>query len=229
MYPGDSGGPLLNDAGSVIGVVSGTIGPENSETSQLGLAIPSNITKFAVMQWIERGFLYKNELGVNVISLQGAENLQKNLPTELISTSKSFFNTLGVKQGVIILAIAEGSPAAEANLRKGDLITNVNGNPISSEIDLYQAIFTAENGSTASIVYYRAGVELVAQVSVKEFQVKGKESIPTKKNDHTYSQIFLMANLMGVAGTMIIALVSAACGNTVLAQNLAASRLLMNL
>lgn len=119
LNPGNSGGPLLNLSGQVIGVnVATTRGAEN-----IGFAIPSNHLKPVLESFRENGKIIRPYLGVSF---------------KIITRDLSKLN--GFPQGAFITAIGPGTPAEDAGLKKGDIVTKIDDkdiseiNPLDAEI-----------------------------------------------------------------------------------------------
>jgi putative serine protease PepD len=126
---GNSGGPLLNAEGQVIGV-NAQIESDSGGNDGVGFAIPSNTVKSIVSELISTGKAQHAYLGVSVETVNGA---------------------------VGITEVRAGTPAADAGLQSGDRITSVDGKPISSADGLTSAISAKKPGDTVSITYSRGG------------------------------------------------------------------------
>ena len=160
---GNSGGPLLNAAGQVVGVNT-QIKSESGGSDGIGFAIPSSTVASIVPQIISSGSVEHAYLGVGVASL-----------------SQSVADELGVPAGVMVTEVRQGTPAAEAGLRAatgsamvdgqsyptgGDVITAVDGTAITDGADLQSAIDAKRPGDTVSITYTRDGESTTVQVSL---------------------------------------------------------------
>jgi S1-C subfamily serine protease len=150
INPGNSGGPLLDSHGRMIGINSQIESPSGASAG-VGFAIPINIAKRIVPQLVRNGYVQRPHLGVtprNVDSL----GEQVRLP---------------VSDGVLILEVAPGGPAANAGLRGltqtddgefelGDIIVGLNGEKISNTDDLYRALDKHQVGDTVHVEVVRA-------------------------------------------------------------------------
>ncbi len=128
---GNSGGPLLNAMGQVIGINTLVVRSTNSGNvaEGLGFAIPSNLVRDIADQLITTGSVVHPYLGVNYQQLDpqiaGALNLNTN-------------------EGIVVMSIVRGSPAAQAGLQQGDVIVAIDGvkitqdNPLSTVINKYK-------------------------------------------------------------------------------------------
>ena len=160
---GNSGGPLLNAAGEVVGVNT-QIKSESGGNDGIGFAVPSSTVSSIVPQIIASGSVEHAYLGVGVASL-----------------SESVAGELGVPAGAMVTEVREGTPAAEAGLRAaagsamvdgqsyptgGDVITAVDGAAITDGASLQSAIDAKRPGDTVSITYTRDGSSTTVQVSL---------------------------------------------------------------
>jgi putative serine protease PepD len=148
LNPGNSGGPLLNTAGEVIGVnsqiESGSSGPDGSTggNTGIGFAIPSNTVKSVVTQLEHGGKVSHAYLGV---SLQDAT---------------------GTTQGAQLATVASGGPAADAGLRAGDVVTAFGGTPITSADDLSGAVDGHAAGDQVDVTVKRGGATKTLRVKL---------------------------------------------------------------
>jgi putative serine protease PepD len=155
---GNSGGPLLNLRGQVIGVNAQIETSENSQTSDnagVGFAIPSNTVKAIANQLIANGNVEHAYLGVGV----------QEVPASVASQ-------LNEASGVAITGVRPGTPAESANLKAstgtqriagtayptgGDVITEVDGTKVESSAELQGAIYAKRPGDKVTLTVTRAG------------------------------------------------------------------------
>src|SRR3990167_5372322 len=136
---GNSGGPLLNSGGQVIGVnVATTEGAQN-----IGFAIPINSVKAVVDEFVANGFISRPFLGIQY---------------RFISKDVAILNE--VPQGAYVQDLVEGGPAIKAGVRAGDIITKINGESIDEEGKVAEIISKANIGSTLDLVIWRDGKEI---------------------------------------------------------------------
>jgi putative serine protease PepD len=137
INPGNSGGPLVNLRGQVVGVNSaiattgGTFGGESGNIG-VGFAIPMEQVRITASQILATGKARYPVIGANV-------------------------NTGTRQSGAQVVAVPAGTPAAAAGLRKGDVVTDVNGKPISDGIGLIVAIRSHQAGETLTLTLRRDG------------------------------------------------------------------------
>ena len=122
VNPGNSGGPLVNTKGEVVGVVTAMI----PYAQGIGFAIPSKLVQSFLKNVNKNNGQYvRSYVGIMVVKLNKA-----------IST---YFNLL-VDSGVIVANVSSDSPAYEAGIRKGDVITEINGKKVETPVDLVSGI-----------------------------------------------------------------------------------------
>ncbi|MDR3505292.1 MAG: Do family serine endopeptidase [Acidocella sp.] len=151
---GNSGGPLFDQKGEVIGVNTAILSPSGGSVG-IGFAIPSDMIKRVVTQLISNGKVVRGYLGVAAqqVSPQMAQAL--GLPTDNPA-----------KDGALVAAISPGSPAEKAGLKPGDVITSVNGQTVTSPGDLASDIANVDPNHKADIVYLRNGKQDTVSISV---------------------------------------------------------------
>lgn len=151
---GNSGGPLFDQQGKVIGVNTAILSPTGGSVG-IGFAIPSNTIKRITTQLVASGKVVRGYLGVAAqqISPQMAQALK--LPT-----------ADPAKDGALIAAVSSGSPADHAGLKAGDVITKVNGQTVTNPSDLASDIADVDPKAQANITYLRDGKEQNVSVAV---------------------------------------------------------------
>jgi Do/DeqQ family serine protease len=145
INPGNSGGALVNLDGELVGINSMIYSPSGASAG-LGFAIPSDLAAQVMKQLIAHGKVERGSLGVDVQDL-----------------SSRVAQALGIKasSGALITNVLPDSPAAKAGLKPGDLITSVNGKPVTDAQDLRNAQGLAPVGSTLALGVDRGGRQLV--------------------------------------------------------------------
>jgi len=138
INPGNSGGPLVNMAGEVIGITSAKIASVGVEG--MGYAISSQEAAPIIEQLVKTGYVVRPWLGVSLYPVNQFVLQRYNL---------------AVDKGAFVVNVASGSPADEAGLRVGDVITSFAGKEIDTVDDLIQAIRSAEIGQKVEITYWR--------------------------------------------------------------------------
>ena len=153
---GNSGGALFNSYGEVIGMTNAKYSSSGSSSSasidNIGFAIPSNTVSSIVTSIIEKGYVEKVYIGVTVSNLgNGQRNLQN-------------------VQGVQVISVVEDSPAEKAGVEKGDIITAVNGEKITSSSGLTSWITKSKAGDVLTLSIMRDGenIELKVTLGVRQ-------------------------------------------------------------
>jgi len=155
---GNSGGPLVNMRGEVVGITSNIISPSGGNIG-IGFAIPSNLARKIVKQLKEKGRVVRGYLGVR--------------SGQVTADDREAFK-LKTKKGAIIGKVERGTPAARAGLKKYDVIIEVNGNPVKDHHDLMFKIAEIEPGTKIEIKVIRDGKEKIVTATLGE-RTSGRE------------------------------------------------------
>ena len=149
---GNSGGPLFNLYGEVIGITNAKYSSSGSGASidNIGFAIPINHILNIVTSIIEDGYIVKPYIGVSVLTV--GEDSQ----------------SLGLPAGAAVKSVTEDSPAEAAGLQVNDIITSANGTEISSSDQLVDMVSSLYEGAELKLGVYRQGEELELTVTVGE-------------------------------------------------------------
>jgi serine protease Do len=139
INPGNSGGPLFNQSGQVVGIDTAIYSPSGGSVG-IGFAIPSNVARNIVAQLRDHGKVSRGWLGVAMQPLTPALAKAVGLPNS---------------QGVLVDSVTDASPAAQAGLHQGDVITAFGGKPIKSTRDLAMAVADTSAGHNASMSVWR--------------------------------------------------------------------------
>jgi putative serine protease PepD len=137
---GNSGGPLLDLSGKVIGVNS-QIESDSGDNAGVGFAVPSNTVRTVVSQLISGGKAQHAYLGVGIAT---------------------------ASKGVRLTDVRTGTPASRAGLRVGDIVTAIDGAKVTQASELGSAIDAKRPGDPVSITYVRGGTTKTVQVRLAE-------------------------------------------------------------
>ncbi len=138
INPGNSGGALVNLNGELVGINSSKLVSESYEG--MGFAIPSNATKEICDKIIAKENDPDPYLGVTISSFYDAETLEK----------------YGYPVGAVVESVVSGSPADDAGIKRGDIITELNGVEITDYSMFGEALTTCKPGESVSIKIYRS-------------------------------------------------------------------------
>ncbi len=150
---GNSGGPLVNAAGEVIGINTAT----SSSAENMGFAIPISSVKGMLSQLIEKGEASRAYIGVYSTEITPELAKQNNLP---VSAGAYLYTSAKYS------AIISGSPAEKAGLKNKDIITAVNGVKIGSAGSLSSLIGEYKPGDTVQLTVIRDGKEIAVNVEL---------------------------------------------------------------
>ncbi|MGE5199581.1 MAG: PDZ domain-containing protein, partial [Rhodospirillaceae bacterium] len=146
---GNSGGPLINAAGQVIGINSAI----SSEGNDIGFAVPINQARDVLGQLRKRGRVVRGYIGVSLHALD--TDLQRSL-------------RLGTSTGVLVEDVNAGSPAERAGLKRYDVITAVDGRGVQDTTALIRTIAAREPGSRVVLQVVREGRAQDVEVGLVE-------------------------------------------------------------
>jgi len=160
INPGNSGGALVDLQGNLVGIPTLTaIDPQfNTPANGVGFAIPANRVKLIVPQIIQTGKVThtgRAVLGVSVTSVDAALASQYNL---------------GIDHGVLITGLTNGSAAARAGLKAGDVIVKIDNTTINDTSMLGNALITKNPGDSVAVTYYRSGQQQTTNITLGELQ-----------------------------------------------------------
>jgi serine protease Do/serine protease DegQ len=165
INPGNSGGALVNLRGELIGINSAIFGPTGGNVG-IGFAVPSKMARAVMAQLIKYGEMRRGRFGAT------SQDLTPDLAAAL---------GLNFKEGVVIVEVAPGGPAQRAGLRRGDVVTQVNGHKVRSSADLRNQVGLLAPGEPVELRVVRDGQTLTIRArieSVPSGQGRGAEAVP---------------------------------------------------
>ncbi len=162
INPGNSGGALVNLSGQLIGVPTlGAVDPNSGGSANgIGFAIPSNRVKYVMEQLIANGHMVST--GQGFLGVQGED------VTPQIASSYN----LSVQSGVLVVGFAQAangtSPAEQAGLKSGDIITAVDEQTVNDNNDLASALLSKQPGAQVKVTYVRGSNTNTVTVTLGE-------------------------------------------------------------
>lgn len=163
INPGNSGGALINIAGQVIGINSMKISDSNVEG--MGFAIPSNDVLTIINELEQNGEIIRPILGVSMLDLSQISASQQSSVLALPED---------VTEGVVIAEVQALSAAELGGLEQYDVITEMNGEAVTSIVDLRKILYALEVGTDVEISYYREGTLQSTTVTLTEGQTSAE-------------------------------------------------------
>jgi serine protease Do len=145
INPGNSGGPLLNSSGQVIGVNTAV----SADGQNIGFAIPINSIKDSLTTFNRTGKFERPYLGIAY---------------RMISKDVAVMNDL--PEGAYVQQVVSNSPADEAGIQRGDIITNLDGKRINTKIQLSTALSDKKVGDTVRITLFRDEKNIEVQATL---------------------------------------------------------------
>jgi S1-C subfamily serine protease len=155
LNPGNSGGPLINSRGEVIGVNTAVILPAQG----ICFATAINTAKFVAAQLIKEGRVRRSYIGVagQVVSLH----------RRLVR-----YHNLSVETGVLVVSTEAGSPASKAGLQEGDVIVAYDDRPIASIDDLHRLLTDQKVGVKSKLTVIRRNEKLALSITPEDSRMR---------------------------------------------------------
>ena len=152
---GNSGGALVNTSGELIGINSQIMSPTGGNIG-IGFAIPSNMAKAIMDQLLRDGKVRRGMLGVTI------QPVDSDLADSL---------SLPAARGAIVTSVSTGGPADRAGIKRGDVVTAINNQPVLDPNSLRNQVASLRPGSNANVTLIRSGREQRVQVALAELQL----------------------------------------------------------
>ncbi len=164
---GNSGGPLFNLKGEVIGIATAIISPTGGSIG-LGFAVPSNLAKGVIDQLMKYGTTRRGWLGVRIQTVD-----------------EEMAQALGMEKaiGALVAEVTPGSPAEEAGIQIGDVIVRFDGKEVKEMRELPRIVANTEVGKTVRVVVFRKGKTQTLKVKVGLLEEKESAVAPATPND----------------------------------------------
>ena len=144
INPGNSGGALVNLRGELVGINSAIIGPSGGNVG-IGFAVPAVMARAVMDQLVRFGEVRRGRLGIAMQDVAGAE-------------------------GAIVTEVQSSSPASEAGLRKGDVLTGLNGRPVRSAAEMRARLGVVPVGETVQLAVQRGSEKQTIKARIGELE-----------------------------------------------------------
>lgn len=169
---GNSGGPTFNLNGEVVGINTAIFSPSGGSVG-IAFDIPASTAQTVVAELIKSGKIDRGWLGVQIQPV-----------------SKDIAESLGLAQaqGALVIQPQEDSPGLKAGIKKGDVVTAVNGEPVKDARDLAKRIGGMRPGTKADITIWRDGKSQTLQLTVGTLPPEQKMASKDSKNDQDQSE-----------------------------------------
>jgi len=152
INPGNSGGPLFNFKGEVIGINT-SIFSKTGQSAGLGFSIPVNEAKDVLDDLKKYGRVPRPWLGL--------------LGQSMNSRIQSYYH-LPLSEGILVVNLVEGAPAYRMGLRRGDIITHVDGDAVNENADIERELYKKKPGQTVTIKVRRGGQTIEKKTKLDE-------------------------------------------------------------
>ena len=153
---GNSGGPLFNNAGEVIGVNTAILSPGGGSVG-IGFSVPSDLVQKIVADLADDGTITRGWLGVQIRPM-----------TDEVAQVLGY----GTPKGAVIEAVGDDSPAKKAGLEEGDIILSFDGNDITELRDLTRAVAETKPDAKADVIVLHKGKEVTRAVTIGTLAAK---------------------------------------------------------
>jgi Do/DeqQ family serine protease len=157
INPGNSGGALINVRGELVGINTAVLNRASGGPEGIGFAIPVNLVRGVMQQIVAHGHVVRGWLGLVPEDLSEEQAAQLGMPGGA---------------GIIVVNILVKSPAFEAGMRPGDLITAVAGQPVRNAQDLVSRVAALPPGSQVEVEGHQGGKPFKLKVGVLERPVR---------------------------------------------------------
>ena len=158
VNPGNSGGPLLNASGEVIGIISLKL--VQTEVENMGFAIPIEYAMSHIENLEQGKAIVRPMLGISMVNANDTYSLYRSR----IVLDES------ITEGVVVVEISKDSGASKSDLQKGDVITKLNDEKISNVAYLRYELYKYSVGDTITVTYLRDGKEHTTKIKLTEYK-----------------------------------------------------------
>ncbi len=163
---GNSGGPLFDMSGRVVGINTAIFSPSGGSIG-IGFSIPAATAKGVINQLIKFGRTRRGWLGVRIQAV-----------------SKEIAESLGLEKasGALVASVTEKSPAEKGEIKAGDVILSFNGREVNEMRKLPRIVADTEIGHEVEVVVWRDGKKVITRVAVGELEEEKTESVASRES-----------------------------------------------
>ncbi len=180
VNPGNSGGALVNVRGELIGINTAIVPGSGGGNQGIGFAVPINMARQVMDQILRHGKVVRGYLGVWIQSVTP-------------KIAKSF--SLPKPEGVLLSDIAPNGPAAKAGLLKGDIVLQMNGQPVNDSSEFQLRVSMMPPGSAVKLKILRNGSEHTVTVTLVELPEKVERAQGQEEDENSSLQGLSIGNL----------------------------------
>lgn len=157
INPGNSGGALVNERGELVGINTAIISHGSGGSQGIGFAIPVNLARTVMDQIIKEGKVTRSYLGI--------------LPQD-VTPAVAREHGLQTAAGALVSEVTPDSPAAQAGLKKGDVITELNGKTVTDSNELRMTVSMMRPASNVLLKVFRDGTPRQLKVTLEELPTR---------------------------------------------------------
>ncbi|WP_295728962.1 S1C family serine protease [uncultured Limosilactobacillus sp.] len=178
---GNSGGPLINMAGQVIGINSMKLASDTngSNVEGMGFSIPSNEVVRVINQLVKNGKITRPSLGIGLIDLSSVSQDQQSSVLKLPSK---------VTKGAVVMTTTDDGAAKAAGIKKYDVITKIGNKAVTDVSSLRTALYKYKVGQSAKVTFYRNGKAHTVTVKLTESDSSSSNSSDSDSSQQSDSQ-----------------------------------------
>ncbi|WP_417228829.1 S1C family serine protease [Thermophilibacter sp.] len=180
INPGNSGGALVDAEGKLVGICT-LFSSDTESFAGIGYAIPGN---------------YAMEIADKVIAGETVTHAYIGLSMQTVTAANALRNGLSVDQGAYVVEVTEGSPAAEAGIEVGDVITSIDGESITSADGAILAVRSHDIGDTVEVVVMRGDQERTFEVTLGSDEALQQEQSDEEETVNLNGQEISVEDLM---------------------------------
>lgn len=196
INPGNSGGALVNTNGQLVGINT-AIYSQTGSFAGYGFAVPISIAGKVASDLKEFGAVQRAVLGVQIIDVSAAKEAAKSESGQQIPQELAKAKDLKIDNGAYVSGFADRSPAKEAGMQEGDVITSINGVAVKSVSELQDQVSRFRPGDKVKVGYLRDGSSKTVTVVLKNSdgntsivkKIDGIEAVGASFKDLTREQM----------------------------------------